>query len=295
MTNLDFRELECFLVLAEELHFGRTGSRLYVSQGRVSQLLRSLETRIGATLVERTSRRVRLTPLGERFVERLRPAYGAVRDSVEEARSAARGIEGRLRIGFQGTADDRITEVIDLFQRRHPGCVTEIVEIPLSDPFGPVYRAEVDVAVVLLPVEEPDLVVGTVFAEHGQTLAVSSRDPLARRSHVSAEELAGVALIGVCGPAPGYWRRAQAPETTPRGVRIPRGPEVRTLQEGLTLTAAGRGGMLLCEPTAASYTRGSVAFVPVTGLPDSMLGLVWHREHENARIRAFAQAFGELS
>lgn len=68
--SIDTREIEAFLVLAEELHFGRAGERLYVSQSRVSQLLRALERRVGAQLVERTSRRVRLTPLGARFLRR---------------------------------------------------------------------------------------------------------------------------------------------------------------------------------------------------------------------------------
>lgn len=100
MSGLDLRELECFLVLCEELHFGRTGERLYLSQSRVSQLLRALESRIGARLVERTSRRVRLTPLGEDFRTTLRPAYDALRTSVESTRSAARGIQGTLTVGF---------------------------------------------------------------------------------------------------------------------------------------------------------------------------------------------------
>lgn len=62
MSGLEIRELECFLALSEELHFGRAAERLYVSQSRISQLLRALEGRIGARLLDRTSRRVRLTP-----------------------------------------------------------------------------------------------------------------------------------------------------------------------------------------------------------------------------------------
>src|SRR5690242_8484834 len=101
MSGVEIRELEAFLVLAQELHFGRAGERLYVSQSRVSQLLRSLEHRIGAPLVERTSRRVALTPLGESFLAGLRPAYEALRATVDDARAAARGMGGVLRIGFQ--------------------------------------------------------------------------------------------------------------------------------------------------------------------------------------------------
>lgn len=74
---------------------------------------------------------------------------------------------------------------------------------------------------------------------------------------------------------------------------MPRGPRVGTLQEGLSLVAANRGVMLLCRPTAEYHHRRDVAHVPVTGLPESALGLVWHRDRENPRVRAFAQAVTE--
>ncbi|MFI9050508.1 LysR family transcriptional regulator [Streptomyces sp. NPDC053427] len=287
VPGLELRELECFLVLSEELHFGRTGERLYVSQSRVSQLLRALESRIGARLVDRTSRRVCLTPLGEEFRTSLRPAYDALRASVESARTAARGIEGRLTIGFQGTADDRIMRAIDAFHARHPRCETEITEIPLCDPFGALRSGAVDVAVTLLPVAEPDLTLGPVFSAQQQTLALSVRHPLASRAGLTAEDLAGVPLIAPAAPAPAYWREAHAPGATPAGRPIPAGPSVSTLQEGLTLAAAGRGGMLLCRPTADYHGRRDITFLPVSGLPDSVLGLVHHTARETARIRAF--------
>ncbi|WP_245689200.1 LysR family transcriptional regulator [Streptomyces chattanoogensis] len=293
VPGIELRELECFLVLSEELHFGRTGERLYVSQSRVSQLLRALESRIGARLVDRTSRRVCLTPLGEEFRTSLRPAYEALHATVESARTAARSIEGRLTIGFQGTADDRIMRSIDAFHARHPGCATEIIEIPLCDPFGALRSGAVDVAVALLPVAEPDLSLGPVFAAQQQTLALSVRHPLAARAGLTAEDLASVPLIAPDAPAPAYWREAHAPTATPGGRPIPAGPSVSTLQEGLTLAAAGRGGMLLCRPTADYHGRRDLAFVPVTGLPDSVLGLVHHPARETARIRAFHTAVTE--
>ncbi|WP_106396825.1 LysR family transcriptional regulator [Actinocorallia populi] len=295
MRNLDLHELEAFLVLAEELHFGRAGERLYVSQSRVSQLLRSLESRIGARLVERTSRRVRLTPLGEHFLAGLRPAYDGLRAVVDDARSAARGVEGRLRLGFQGAAGDHLMRALALFQSRHPGCVVELVELPLCDPFGALRRGEADLSVVLMPVLEDDLVVGQVFSRQRQTLAVSGRHPFAARSSLSAEELAGCELIGVAGPAPGYWRRALRPSETPGGRPIAAGPVVDTLQEGLTLAATGRGALLLCRSTAEYHGRSALSRVPVTGLPDSALALVWHRDRETARVRSFAAALSETA
>ncbi|HEY3515309.1 LysR family transcriptional regulator [Kribbella sp. NPDC051137] len=286
---LDVRELECFLVLADELHFGRTAERLYLSQGRVSQLLQSLERRIGGPLFERTSRRVALTPLGKEFLTSLRPAYAALERVVENAREYAAAAGGTLRIGFQGTAGDEILRAVSAFQERNPNCRISVCELPLNDPFGGLRRRMVDAAVVLLPVAEDDLVVGPVFSRHPQTLAVCKQHRLAGRDSVDAEELAGETLIAFSGPAPGYWRQAQAPTQTPSGALIHRGPEVATLQEGLSLIAAGRGAMLICQPTGTNNRRADLTTVPLTGFPESALAFIWRRGEETPSIRAFAE------
>lgn len=117
-------------------------------------------------------------------------------------------------------------------------------------------------------------------------LALPAGHPLAGRASVGAAELTALPLVTAAAPAPGYWRAAQAPSAVPS-------PEVTTLQEGLNLVAARRGGMLLCEPTAGQHDREDVAFVPVDGLPDSVLGVVWHRDGETERVRAFARAVAE--
>ncbi|MER6731058.1 LysR family transcriptional regulator [Streptomyces puniciscabiei] len=282
MSGLEMRELEAFLMLAEELHFGRAGERLFVSQSRVSQLLAALERRVGARLVHRSSRRVALTPLGERFLQRLRPAYEGLHAAVTDARAVARGGVGPLRLGFQGVADTRLMETVADFEAAAPGRSVELVEIPFCDPFGALRRGAVDAAVVLLPVEEADLVLGPVFSRQRRTVAVSRRHPLAERERVGAAEVAAVPLIAPAPPAPSYWRRAQAPNTV-------HGPVAGTLQEALSLAAAGRGALLLCRPTAAYHRRDDVRYLPVDGVPESALGLVWLREAETETVREFAR------
>ncbi|MCK2212703.1 LysR family transcriptional regulator [Actinomadura sp. ATCC 31491] len=287
---MDFRELECFVVLSEELHFARTAERLYLSPGRVSQLLRALETRIGGRLFDRTSRRVRLTPLGERFLADLRPAYDGLAGAVSRARAAAREVTGVVRIGFLATPTDAVTGSVRAFERRHPGSSAELVEIPLSDPFGKLRAGEVDVVFTLLPVREPDLATGPALNRVPYRLGVSVRHPLAGRAGIAAEELADVPLIGLRGPAPLWWRERSAPSVTPSGRPIPRAGEVATAQEGLTQVALGRGGMLFCAPTTEHHLRPDVSFVPVSGLAPSILGLAWVKAAETAAVRAFAEA-----
>ncbi|XVQ11099.1 LysR family transcriptional regulator [Spirillospora sp. CA-255316] len=290
MPELETRELECFLVLSEELHFGRAAERLYLSQSRVSQLLRSLERRVGARLVERTSRRVRLTPLGESLLDELRPAYTALVTAVERARDRARGVEGILRVGFLGSLDEKLMGLVGTFQDDHPNYTIQIAELPLADPFGAVDNGDLDAAIVLTPVAEPGLVTGPIFSEAPLSLAVPARHPFTAQSSISAEDLAEHPLITIAGPAPRYWREAQSPPATPNGRPIPPGPAVRTIQEALTMIAVGRGGMLLCAPTAGKNARADIAFVPVTGLPPSALTLVWHRDRETAPLQALATA-----
>ncbi|MBB5916429.1 DNA-binding transcriptional LysR family regulator [Nocardia transvalensis] len=292
---MDLRELEAFLAVAEELHFGRAGARLYVSQSRVSQLLRSLEHRIGGRLVDRTSRRVRLTPLGQELFPELRTAYDRLRATLDSACASAQGVRGVLRVGFQGSADERILAAVTAFRARHPGGTVELVEIPYADPFGPVRRQEVDAALALLPVAEPDLVVGPVLPGRTQVLVLPVRHPLATRDVLDAADLAGCPLVGIADTAPRYWREVHAPRRTPDGRAIPAGPAVSTTQEAIAAVAAGHGGLLLCDTTAAYHRRPDVTSVPVRGIPDSHVTLIWHRDRDSGRVHAFARALAQTS
>ncbi|MGH8964134.1 MAG: LysR family transcriptional regulator [Actinomycetes bacterium] len=289
-VRVDSRELECFLVLGEELHFGRTAERLFVSQGRVSQLVRALESRVGAKLFERTSRRVALTPIGSALLTELRPAYTAVTAAVERAGAAARGVTGVLRVGFVGTLRDSLLRTVWGFQDRYPDCDVQLVEVPLADPFGHLRRGAVDTAMVPTPVAEADLVVGSTFSTEPQALLVAARHRFGGRTSIDAEELAECPLIGFAEPAPRYWREHQVPTVTPAGRPIPRAAAVCTVQEGLVQVAGGRGALLICEATARYHSGADVRSVRVDGLPHSSLSLVWHQDRETTTLRAFARA-----
>ncbi|THA58053.1 LysR family transcriptional regulator, partial [Streptomyces sp. A1136] len=97
---MEVRDIEIFLTLAEELHFGRAAARLHLTQARVSQVIGRQERRLGGLLFDRSNRRqVRLTPLGRQLRADLRPVYANLRDSLERARMTARGKTARLRVG----------------------------------------------------------------------------------------------------------------------------------------------------------------------------------------------------
>ena len=161
---MEQRDIEIFLTLAEELHFGRTAERLHVSTARVSQTIKKLERRVGAPLFERTSRQVALTPIGRRLDDDLRPAYQQIREGVDRAIAAARGVEGELRVGFIGTAVGQfLHQAGEIFHARHPACQVQIREARYSDFLELLRAGEIDVVLVPVPVNEPDLVSSPVL------------------------------------------------------------------------------------------------------------------------------------
>jgi DNA-binding transcriptional LysR family regulator len=104
MVDLDTRLLRAFVTVAEELSFTRAAERLVLAQQALSSQVRQLETRLGAQLFERTTRRVSLTPAGERLLPHARAALAAVEAGVREVEAVRGAQRRRLRVGLSGTA-----------------------------------------------------------------------------------------------------------------------------------------------------------------------------------------------
>ena len=101
---MELRQLEYFVVVAEELNFSRAAERLHMTQPPLSTQIRALETEVGAVLFERSTRKVRLTEAGELFYASSRRLLSQLRDNVTQARSAASGKIGQLSLGFVPSA-----------------------------------------------------------------------------------------------------------------------------------------------------------------------------------------------
>lgn len=287
---MERRDIEIFLTLADELHFGNTAERLHVSTARVSQTIKKLERRMGAALFDRTSRRVALTPIGRRLNEDLRPAYQQILEGIDRAIAAGRGIDGVLRVGFIGTAVGRLLyQVAATFQARHAGCQVQIMEARYNDFLALLRADEIDLILVPVTVAEPDIVSGPVLFREPSVLAVSVRHPFARRASVSLEDLARDKVLRPRS-LPDYMDESLVPRRTPGGRPIERGPEFSSVQEMLSLIGAGLG-MFPVPAHAGRYdTRPDVAYVPIR---DGLLRerrFIWRTIAETNRIRAFTQA-----
>ena len=99
-SMFDLNQLRCFVTVAEELHFGRAAARLNMTQPPLSRQIQVLEHIIDATLLERTSRSVRLTPAGRSFLPEARRILKLAETASQVARRIALGKSGSLKIGY---------------------------------------------------------------------------------------------------------------------------------------------------------------------------------------------------
>jgi DNA-binding transcriptional LysR family regulator len=291
---VELRDIEIFLTLAEELHFGRTAARLHVSQARVSQAIKAQERRIGTALFIRTSRAVTLTPIGRQLRDDLRGGYDAILNGVASASEAARGFGGTVRVGVMGAIGHEIRDVVDVFGGRHHNCDVELREIYFGDPFGPLRAGDLDLALLWRPVREPDLTEGPVMLTEGRLLAVGTGHELADRESVSMEDLGGRIVVDPGTRAPDYWMSAMLPAHTPGGVPIPRGPLVTTFHELLHALAAG----LCIAPVHVHYLRyyahPGIVLIPIHDAADSEWALVWRGDEMPPRVQSFVDTAAEL-
>lgn len=288
-------ELDAFVTLAEELHFGRTAEKLHVSTARVSQTIRGLERRVGLPLFNRTSRRVELTTIGRQLYTDVRPAWTQIDAAFGRAIEAGRGLSGTLRVAFTDAAGAQLLlGATDLFRERQPDCEVSLREAQLGDTLPWLRSGEVDLVIDGFPVRERDIVMGPVLVREARVLAVPVDHPFAHADTVGVEDLARVTVLQLPESAAESVRADRSPGQTPAGRPVDLGRSTGTLQELLTLVAAGEGVLPVGAHTGRYYARPDVAYVPFADAPAMEWGLLWRTDGASARVRAFAAAADDL-
>ena len=287
---MELRDIEIFLALAEELHFGRTAERLHITASRVSHVIKKQERGIGTPLFERTSRTVSLTPVGERLYQTLRPAYQQIVDGIEEASAAARDVSGTLTLATMGAQGWMINDIVERFRTRHPAVQLVHRDLNPVDPLTPLREGEIDVAHLWLPVREPDITVGPITHTSPIVLAMAATHPYATRESISLEDYGDLTFIGHRSPIPAYMEETFHPFRTPSGRLIARGPIVSNWDDQLLAVGAGQAVTVLVAESVPFYPRPNLAYVPVRDAPPCQWAFAWLTANPNPLTRAFAAA-----
>ncbi|HMV92212.1 MAG TPA: LysR substrate-binding domain-containing protein [Thauera aminoaromatica] len=195
---MELRHLRYFIAVAEELNFTRAATRLHIGQPPLSMQIRDLEEEIGVRLFERGPRRVALSTAGERFLLHARRILDGVEEAVAEARRAARGELGELRVGFTSSLPftDLLPDALNAYRRRFPQVRLQLREMFTPEQFQALVRGELDVGFVRLQAGTPPAgIVLREVARNPLRLVVNAAHRLAGAAQVHLAELAGEDFI----------------------------------------------------------------------------------------------------
>ncbi|MEU8913417.1 LysR family transcriptional regulator [Streptomyces nigrescens] len=291
---LERLETQIFLTLAEELHFGRTAERLRITTGRVSQVIKKLERRIGSRLFDRNSRTVRLTPIGRQLANDLAPLVAAMEGALQRAVDAGCGVTGELRVAFLGEwTAPVLLRAVGLFAERHPDCRVDVREVQLSNSRASLRDGSIDILLASYPFD--GMACGPVLLRERRVLAVEAGHSLAGEQSVSVEVLAEYPVVQYPAATSAAFKRDRTPDRTPSGRPVEKGPAGGSFSEMLTLVARGRGVLPVGESSRQYYPRPDVTYVPLHDAKPIERGLVWSEGNTTERVREFVRAAADLA
>lgn len=275
MIGITLRHLRYFEALAQHGHFGRAAETCAISQPALSLQVKELEGILGAPLVERGARQIRLTPLGEEFAKRARGILQSVDELADLARASDHVLSGRLRIGVIPTiAPYLLPQVITALTTRYPGIDLRPREAVTQRLIEDLLDGRLDTAIVALPISEPSLAEQRLFDE--EFVLVRPHDDAAKPVP-SSEKLREMRLLlleeGHCfrDQALSFCNLTSAP---PRDLM-----EGSTLSTLVQMVGAGIGVTLIPQmavPVETRSARVSIARLAAPR-PTRTIGMVWRK------------------
>jgi LysR family transcriptional regulator, hydrogen peroxide-inducible genes activator len=275
MTEITFRQLRYFDALAGHTHFGRASAACGISQPALSMQIKELEEALGAILIERGARQVRLTRFGEDAVLRVRDILRSVDELGDVARASRDHLAGRLRIGMIPTiAPYLLPTVIGDLTRIRPELDIHVREALTSKLIQELAEGRLDTAIVALPVSEPSLTEVALFTEN--FLLVRPGEDV-RAPVPSSEKLCDMRLLLL---EEGHCFRDQALSfcNTP-SPRRPQTLDASSLSTLVQMVSAGMGVTLIPEMAVAVETRSASVSVArfKDPQPSRTIGMIWRK------------------
>jgi LysR family transcriptional regulator, benzoate and cis,cis-muconate-responsive activator of ben and cat genes len=279
---METRELQYFVAVAEELHFGRAAQRLGIAQPPLSRAIQQLERRLGVTLLARTSRAVTLTEAGSVLLREGRAALAAVEAADRRTRRAGSGGPGLVLVTKAGASGELLAKLLDAYAAEPEAVEVDVLLCGVAEQEGLLRDGRADVALLHRPF---DSVSGLDFEElstEGQVVILPAGHPLSTRPHLRMNEVS--ALPGL--PLP-RWPRPDGSYADGTG------PEVLSHTQLIQLIELGRACAVLPESVLARLTPG-LAAVPLLDAPVVTTVIAWPPQSRSRAVAGLVRAATRL-
>ncbi|MEV7687692.1 LysR family transcriptional regulator [Streptomyces bungoensis] len=282
---METRELRYFVAVAEELHFGRAAQRLGIAQPPLSRAIHQLERRLGAVLLERTSRTVTLTEAGSVLLREARAALDAVEAAERRTRRAALAATGHAGVVLAtkaGAAGELLAKLLDAYAAEPDAVTVDLLLCGPAEQERLLRNGQADVALLHRPFDSTAGFDTEVLRTEGQVVVLPAGHPLTARTHVRVAEVTDLPDL----PVPRWPGRDG---TYPDGP----GPQVRDHTQLLQLVALGRACWIAPESCRAQL-RDDVVAVPVPDAPTVTTVIAWPPHSRSRAVAGLVRAATRL-
>lgn len=284
---MNLRDLRYLVAVAEHRHFGRAAEACFVSQPTLSTQLKKLEETLGVVLLERSNRRVMLTPEGEQIVQQTQRILMEVNSLTALSQQLRDPLGGDLRIGIIPTiAPYLLPKVLAPLRTAFPNLRIQLTEAQTANISRMLKQGDLDATLLALPLGEENI---TEFplVDEPFVLAVPASHAKAGMTHVTTKDLEGEEVLLL---EDGHCFREQALEVCQahRGIES-KSYSATSLETLRQLVAAGVGVTLIPQlAVPASAVEGGVHYIPFSNSgadqPMRSLGLCWRTTSTRAEL-----------
>jgi DNA-binding transcriptional LysR family regulator len=281
--QIDMSHLRCFVAVAEELHFGRAAARLNMTQPPLSRQIQVLERILNVTLLERTSRVVKLTAAGRSFLPEAQRILRQTDVAVSIARQIDSGAIGTVRIGFTAaTAYSFLPALITACQQEFPTVTLVLNELVTHDQLAALVSGEIDIGLLRPPIARSELASVKVVSEP-LVAALPAGHPLAESASVSVRDFDQQPFVMYSSHGARYFHDALTALFAESGVQPRYVQHLVQIHSLLALVRAGVGATIVPQSAEALGYQG-VVLRPLAERRQKQieLDLVWRPDSDNA-------------
>lgn len=283
----ELKQLQCFVAVGEELHFGRAAKRLHMTQPPLSRQIQMLEHELRTQLLSRTSRSVRLTPAGRAFLEKARHLLALASHSMADVQRISRGDTGLIRMGFTaGSSYRHLPKILTKASAVLKDVTIVLQEMVTLEQMEALRFNKLDFGLLRLPVDQKGIQVACI-AREPLLLAVPRGHRLASGRTPKVTDLDTEPFI-TFSPTDGRYfyelidELFRSSSVDPQYVQ-----HVSQIHSILALVSAGMGIALVPQSSQALHFDG-VVLRKLQGKSTFVeLYLAWRDENENPAVPRF--------
>lgn len=284
---MNFKQLTYFIAVAEELHFGRAAERLDMAQPPLSRQIKQLEDDLEAILFNRGRSAISLTQAGERLLQRGKAILAQLEDTALEVRRLGQGAEGRLRIGFVGSATYGILpNIIRSYRAHYPDVNLSLMPMNNAELHRALVSRELDVAFARPTLKDPEFLSKHLLEER-LILALPDTVETGTRTAAQLERLETHHLILYPErPRPGYADMVlKAVEDA--GFKAPLRLWCMDLQTALSLVAVGEGVCIVPESVSSAPRKGMKFLAIEPEIARTELSVNYRLDEQGVHVKNF--------